>query len=103
MAGWISTNFNLNKTLVETEYNCPDFEYAEFNLLEIPGLQDEYESDKPQFKLEHAILNYDHELGDESFNQLIFEYLKPIIREVKEGFDSFFLLQILDSDCLVEI
>ncbi|SCY15624.1 hypothetical protein SAMN05192588_1420 [Nonlabens sp. Hel1_33_55] len=102
-AGWISINFNVNKSRIETENNCPDFEYVKFDLLEIPELQDEYETDNPEFKINESIKTHDHELGDENFNQLIFEYLKPIVKEIKENFESDFLLQMLDSNLAEEI
>ncbi|EMQ94991.1 hypothetical protein D778_00176 [Xanthomarina gelatinilytica] len=102
-AGWISINFNVNKSLTETANNCPDFEYVEFDLLEIPELQDEYETDNPEFKINDSIKTHDHELGDENFNQLIFEYLKPIVKEIKGNFESDFLLQMLDSNLAEEI
>ena len=102
-AGWISINFNVNKTLTETENNCPDFEYVQFDFLEIPELQEEYETDNPEFGINDSIKTHNHELGDENFNQLIFEYLKPIVKEIKENFESDFLLQMLDSNLVEQI
>ena len=102
-SGWISINFNVNKKLTETEKNCPDFEYVEFDLLEMSEWENEYETDNPEFKINGSIKTHNHDLGDENFNQLIFDYLKPIVIELKENYQSDFLLQMLDSNLAEEI
>ena len=48
-SGWITTNFNVNKNITETENNCPDFEFVEFDFFELPEWQNEYEADKPEY------------------------------------------------------
>ena len=102
-SGWISVNFNIEKTLTETYNNCPDFEYVEFDLLDIPEWQDEYESDNPEFKIGEAIKVHDIDLGDENFNNLIFYYLRPITVELKDNYEFDFLLQMLDSNLAEKI
>ncbi|MCX2745830.1 hypothetical protein OO013_18250 [Mangrovivirga sp. M17] len=102
-SGWISINFNIEKTLTETDNNCPDFEYVEFGLLDIPEWQDEYENDNPEFKIGDTIKIHDHDLGDENFNSLIFDYLRPITVEIKDNYKSDFLLQMLDSNLVEKI
>lgn len=102
-AGWISINFNIHQSLTESYNNCPDFEYVAFDLFEIPEMQDEYETDNPQIKINDSVKTHDHELGDEVFNQLIFDYLKPIVIEIKANFESDFLLQMLDSNFTEEL
>lgn len=97
-AGWITTNFNISKNIAETENNCPDFEFVEFDFLELSKWEDEYETDTPEYKLDGSIIQHDHNLRDESLNQLIFEYLKPIVIEFKMKHDFDFLLQMLDSN-----
>lgn len=97
-SGWLSTNFNIDKTLTEADNNCPDFEHVEFDLLDIPELQDEYESDNPEFKVGDTIKIHDHDSGDENFNSMIFDYLRPIVVELKDNYDFDFLLQMLDSN-----
>lgn len=99
-SGWLTTNYNLTQKIEETENNCPDFEYVEFDFLELKDWEMEYEKDKPEFKLNNEIKIHDHELGDERFNQLIFNYLKPIILEIKAKHKFIFLLQMLDSSSL---
>jgi len=99
-SGWLTTNYNLTKKIEETEKNCPDFEYVEFDFLDLKDWEMEYEKDKPEFKLNNEIKIHDHELGDEIFNQLIFNYLKPIIIEFKEKSKFISLLQMLDSSSL---
>lgn len=102
-SGWITTNFNINKTIEETENNCPDFEFVEYDFLELTEWQDEYETDNPQFKLNDSINIHDHDLGDENFNQLIFDYLKPLVIDLKESYEFDFLLQMLDSNLAEKI
>ncbi len=50
-AGWLTTNFNIHKTLNETNNNCPDFEFVEFDFLELDGWQEEYESENPTYRI----------------------------------------------------
>ncbi|ASV30109.1 hypothetical protein [Maribacter cobaltidurans] len=102
-SGWITTNFNINKTIEETENNCPDFEFVEYDFLELSEWQDEYETDNPQFKLNDSINIHDHDLGDKNFNQLIFDYLKPLVIDLKESYEFDFLLQMLDSNLAEKI
>lgn len=97
-AGWLTTNFNIDKTLKETENNCPDFQFVEFDLLELETWQEEYENDTPEFSINGRIIEYNHYLGDEKLNEIIFGYLKPIVRRIKEKNNSDFLLQMLDSN-----
>ncbi|MCK8521468.1 hypothetical protein M0D21_07810 [Aquimarina sp. D1M17] len=96
-SGWITTNFNITKKVEETSNNCPDFEFVEFDFLELAEWESEYEKDNPEFKLNGEIQYYNDDLGDESLNEFIFEYLKPIVYELTKNYDSDFLLQMLDS------
>jgi hypothetical protein len=96
-AGWLSLNFNLDKTLSETDNNCPEFQFVEFDLLELPEWQKEYESDTPLFVINGLTIKHNHDHGDEKLNELIFSYLKPIVKRANEKYDSHFLLQMLDS------
>lgn len=102
-AGWITINFNVNRKNDETENNCPDFEYIEYDYLELSNWANEYERDIPEFKLMDEVKRHDHNLGDEKFNQLIFKYLKPIVIELKQEYESEFLLQLLDSKMLERV
>jgi len=96
-AGWLTTNFNKTKTLEETQNNCPDFQFVEFDFLELPNLQEEHEKEFPQYEINGKKIEYDHDLGDEEINEIIFNYLKPIIKSLKDKNNSVFLLQMLDS------
>lgn len=96
-AGWLTTNFNLEKTLDETQNNCPDFQFVEFDFLELPEWQEEYENTNPQFEINGQKIEHDHDFGDEKLNEIIFSYLKPIVRDLKNQNNSIFLLQMLDS------
>lgn len=102
-AGWITTNFNIKRSLSDTENNCPDFEFVEFDFFELPEWEEEYEKDAPEFKLNNEIKYHDHDLGDEHFNELIFNFLKPIAIELKENYKTALLLQMLDSALSEEI
>jgi hypothetical protein len=96
-AGWISINFNRNLTIEETENNCPDFEFVEYDTLELPQWQEEYENEAPEFMVNGQTIRFNHNDGDEKLNELIFNYLKPIILGIKEKHNTVFLLQMLDS------
>jgi hypothetical protein len=102
-AGWLTTNFNLDKKLNETEYNCPDFQFVEFDLLELSEWQEEYENEMPKFEIGGQTIEHNHDFSDEKLNELIFNYLKPIIRRLKEKENSVFLLQMLDSSFAEEL
>jgi len=96
-AGWLTTNFNLDRTLQETQNNCPDFQFVEFDYLELPEWQEEYESQNPEFEINGRKIKYSHDFGDEKLNEIIFNYLNPIIKGLKDKNNSIFLLQMLDS------
>jgi len=97
-AGWLTTNFNVDKTLRETENNCPDFEFVEYDGLELEGWQDEYESDEPMYVVGGRTMKHDHDSGDEELNGLVFRYLEPIAISVKAQFGIDVELQMLDSN-----
>ena len=102
-AGWLTTNFNLDKKLNETEDNCPDFQFVEFDFLELSEWQEEYEHEMPKFEIGGQTIEHNHDFGDEKLNELIFNYLKPIIRRLKEKENSVFLIQMLDSSFAEEL
>lgn len=97
-SGWITTNFNIKTKLSETENNCPDFDFVEYDFMEIPEWENEYESEHPEFKTNGLVNSHNHELGDENINEIVFNYLKPIVIAIKESKNSAFLLQMLDSN-----
>ncbi|RYX82638.1 hypothetical protein EON73_04205 [bacterium] len=99
-AGWLTTNFNTSKTLEETENNCPDFEFVEFDFLELGKWQEEYEKDLPTFKISETVTNHNHNLGDEKLNELVFKFLETIATKIKLKFQQEILLQMLDSNCI---
>ncbi len=96
-AGWLTTNYNIHKNIADTENNCPDFEFVEYDFLELSEWADEYETDHPEYKLNGSVIRHSHNAGDESLNERIFEYLKPIVVDFKEKHNFNFLLQMLDS------
>lgn len=102
-AGWLTTNFNLDKTLDETYNNCPDFQFVAFDSLESPELEEECEKDYPEFEINGQIIQHDQDSGDEKLNELIFNYLKSIARELKNKNNSIFLVQMLDSSLVQQV
>ncbi|AEA45737.1 hypothetical protein [Fluviicola taffensis] len=102
-AGWLTTNFNIDKTLEETQNNCPDFQFVEFDFLELHEWQEEYEKDDPEFEINGQKIQHNHDFGDEKFNELIFNYLIPIVKELKNKNNSTFLLQMLDSNFIQQV
>ena len=96
-AGWLTINFNINKTLKETNNNCPDFEFVEFDFFELEGWQEEYETENPTYKTNGLTIRKDPDTGDEGLNELIFKHMEPIVVKLKANNGSEFLLQMLDS------
>lgn len=96
-AGWLSVNFNLDQQLNVTGSNCPDLQYVEYDLFEIPSWQEEYESDEASFSLHGEITVMDPDQGDEQLNELIFKFLKELINGIKPEQSPVFFLQLLDS------
>ena len=93
-AGWLTTNFNLTKD----EKNCPDFEFVEFDFIELPELEEEYQNDLPEFKIgENSISLNIEELGDEAINEFMFNSLKPLAMKIKNERKIEVVLQMLDS------
>ena len=93
-AGWITTNFNLTKEVT----NCPDFEFVEFDFIELPELELEYQNELPKFKIDDEIISLDLEyLGDEAINEIIFINLKPLALKIKATKKIEVVLQMLDS------
>ena len=96
-AGWLTTNFNVNKSIKETNNNCPDFEFVEFDILDLTEWEKEYESDAPLYKIDETIFNFNHDMGDEKLNQIFLDYLEPLIIDIKSRTNQQILLQFLDS------
>ncbi len=96
-AGWMTTNFNLVKTAGETGYNCPDYEFVEFDYQELSNWQEEYETDSPVYKVSGTVITHRHELGDEALNELVLSFLERIVMKIKQTQQQEILLQMLDS------
>ena len=99
-AGWLTTNFNINKPLYKTHNNCPDFEVVEYDFLELPGWQEEYEQENPEFDFNTIKYVHSHDLGDEPLNEFVFNFLTPIVANLKIKDNYVFLLQLIDSKFL---
>ena len=99
-AGWITTNFNLTKEIIDTNHYCPDFEYVEYDILELPEWVNEYETDFPEFALNGDLIKHDHDLGDENLNRLMFHFLKSIMVKLKSNYEAPFILQMVDSEMI---
>ena len=96
-SGWLTTNFNSIQTLAEANNNCPDFEFVEFDILELPAWQEEYESEEPVFKTANAELTLTADMGDEDLNEFIFNFLLLFAKDLRSRSGIPVLLQILDS------
>ncbi len=96
-SGWLTTHFNTDKTIPESHLNCPDFQFVEFDFLELPDWQEEYEQESPVFEFNGIRFRHDHNLGDENLNGFIFNCLKPVVMNLRHRNKPQFLLQLLDS------
>jgi hypothetical protein len=81
-SGWISLNFNKGKTLEQTFYNCPDFEYVEYSLIGLYDWTQEYESGAGIWKNKTLTYKYNSDQGDEELNIFIYNFLKTLILEI---------------------
>ena len=96
-AGWLTVNFNINKTISDTSNNCPDFEFVAFDFLELPELSDENEKETSIFLLKNKDITINKDLGDEGLNEVLFEFLNPIATRIKNKNNLETLIQMLDS------
>jgi len=99
-AGWISTSFNIVKSIPDTSYNCPDFEIVEFKLLELEKWSEEYEKETPTYIFEGKTTVFNFDLGDEAINEVFFKFLSSTILNLKKDIKVNVLLQMLDSKFL---
>lgn len=95
--GWISINFNISKTIEQTLFNCPDFEFLEFEFWENKEILDKIEKQSFNILIENQVLIVDPDLGDERINEIFFNFLKPLIVEISQNYKYSILLQMLDS------
>ena len=100
--GWISINFNKEKSLVSTNNNCPDFEFVEYDSLKSENWREEYESNNPAWiNPEGDTLEFTDNSTDEELNKFYFNYLDTLISELKKANQTpEILLQMLDSNCV---
>jgi len=102
-SGWISLCFNKNKTINDSGSNCPDFEFVEYGMIQIPEWEKEYNSEKIEIK-ENALKTFRPDLekeGDDAFNKIFFDYLKKIAKEeLTLKYKDKILIQMLDSKYL---
>jgi hypothetical protein len=98
-SGWISMNFNQMKDLVISEYNCPDFEFVEFKLLNIDDWETEYEKKEPTIlEINGNILRLNKDFGDDEFNKPFFKWLLSILTTISSQLSAIEIyLQFLDS------
>ena len=84
--GWISLCLNTGDTPTTNEQNCPDFKFVEFDLLELPEWQEEYESEKPKIKISKTkTVSPDPDDGDEGYNEPFFNFLVAIAKDYFTG------------------
>ncbi|MES1182015.1 MAG: hypothetical protein ABUL44_04380, partial [Flavobacterium sp.] len=97
-SGWLTVNFNLRKSLENTNNNCPDFEFVEFDMLDFPEWRSEYESNDQTYQTGNTVIQFNHERGDDELNKIFFSYLLPLVTELKGKIKCKILLQFLDSN-----
>jgi hypothetical protein len=97
-SGWISINFNINQSIGDTENSCPDFEFVEFDILEVDEWQQEYESETPAFTIGNDVVELEAFPANEVWNEIFFKFLLPIVVEISENNKKPMLLQMLDSE-----
>ena len=94
--GWISISVNYNTKIEETNFNCPDFDSVEFQLLDLPEWSEEGEKEHPIFIYGNNKLNWNGE--NETLNKFIFNYFVGlIIPSIIADFKKPLLVQMLDS------
>ena len=98
MDGWISLNFNKAKSLEQTFYNCPDFEFVEYSLLDSQNWTEEYESDNSMWLNQTLTYRYNLGDGDEELNIFIYNFLRNLLLKLnsKSILPNTFI-QFLDS------
>ena len=96
-AGWISTSFNIVKSISDTSYNCPDFEIVGFKFLELDRWSEEQEKKTPTYIFEGKTTVFNFDLGDEAINEVFFKFLSSTIVNLKNDIQVDVLLQMLDS------
>jgi len=97
-AGWLTTNFNKDKTLEETVTNCPDFEFVAYDFLELTGWQNQYDGSSITYQFNGEDFVYNEDQSDEKLNEKVFNFLTPIVLKIKAKQTSEILLQMLDSE-----
>lgn len=102
--GWISLNFNIEQTIEEVDYNCPDFEYVEFEFFEQPDWESEY------IKKTSRIIDYNgiemrlDDFNDEEYQRPFFELFKVVVKNNIEEFKPTpILIQVLDSTMVLDV
>jgi hypothetical protein len=80
-AGWMTINFDTNPD----GDNCPDFTYVAFEQLDLEHWQDEYDNNEiMEILVNGNIQTLNHEDDeDERINDIIFVYLRTILKESK--------------------
>jgi len=99
-AAWITTNFNKTKTLEEAGHNCSDFEIVGYGSVDLNSWNEEYDKEEPDFRIKGLSIFLGHDDGDEALNRIVFDFLHPIVMEIKSEIGTTVLLQMLDSECV---
>ncbi|MCM2535009.1 hypothetical protein NDK43_25045 [Neobacillus pocheonensis] len=78
-AGWMTINFDTNPN----SENCPDFTYVAFESLDFEHWQDDYDNNETlEILLNGNIQKINlEEDEDERINEVVFTYLKTIVKE----------------------
>lgn len=102
--GWISLNFNIEQTIEEVDYNCPDFEYVEFEFFEQPDWEGEYTKKTSRIIDYNGIEMRLDEFNDEEYQRPFFELFKVVVKNKIEEFKPTpILIQVLDSNMVLDV
>lgn len=98
-SGWISLNFNISRSLNGEDYNCLDFEFVEFDIIEFNNWQEEYDSFEGVWVDENSkIYNFNLDDGDEGLNGFFYRFLKDLLINLNKEYKlPSTVLQFLDS------
>ena len=100
-SGWIMLNFNISYRLNEESYYCLEFEFVEYEMLELKHWEEEYQTGEGIWTDDNLkVYRTNHDEGDEGLNKFFFNYLKELIANLNEKHKlPSTQLQFLDSNC----
>lgn len=95
--GWTTLNFNITHDAPFD--NCPDFEFVEYDLISFEDWENSLsEGDSEWQNIDGNVIKLKWDDGNEVLNELIFNFLKSIVLELKQTKSlPLTFVQMLDS------